>query len=146
MVNKVIIEDQHIQCTETDNIHSLIDKIRIQQELLEVVQRGQKKQQAHIQEIRDRIENIETTPRPTGICDAHELLVDSIGEVKQGQKDMMKELKTLNKYVIEKQTENGVVTVIAQRQDQSKDNRLKNILQIAMAIIAITAIIVGALN
>ena len=84
--------------------------------------------------------------RDSGVCDAHELLIDTVKEVKSNQKDIMHKLEEINKYVIGKQAENGVVTVIAQKQDQNHDNRFKNILQTAMVLIAITAIIVGALH
>jgi hypothetical protein len=81
-----------------------------------------------------------------GVCDAHELLIDSIKELKDSQKDMINEIKTLNRYVIGKQAENGVTTIIAQKQDTREDSRLRNAIQIVMVIIAISAIIVGVLH
>lgn len=81
-----------------------------------------------------------------GVCDAHDLIVGMCEELKDGQKDIVKEMKEINKYIIGKQAENGVTTVIAQKQDTKKDSNLKNILQILMMLIAITAIIVGALH
>ena len=81
-----------------------------------------------------------------GVCDAHELLIDSIKELKESQKDMLKEMKAMNSYIIGKQAENGVTTVIAQKQDTQHDSKLRNSIQIVMVIIAIAAIIVGVLH
>jgi len=81
-----------------------------------------------------------------GVCDAHELLIDSIKEIKASQKDMAKEMKIMSNYIIGKQAENCVTTIIAQKQDTKQDSKLRNSIQIVMVIIAIAAIIVGVLH
>ena len=55
-------------------------------------------------------------------------------------------MKAMNGYIIGKQAENGVTTVIAQKQNTQHDSKLRNAIQIVMVIIAIAAIIVGALH
>jgi hypothetical protein len=87
-----------------------------------------------------------TTAASKGICDAHEPLMIMLKEIKDELKDIKGIQSKQNDYIVGKQAENGVTTVIAQKQDTQKDSALRNFLQVTMMIIAIAAIVVGALR
>jgi hypothetical protein len=119
------------------------------------VQNGYTEKETH--EAQERINQINQTRQPiidritrleTNKAEREDitLIREDVNDIKTGLTEIKTEQKKQNDYMIKKEAENGITTVIAQKQDTKSDSRLKNTIQIVMVIIAIAAIIVGALH